>query len=240
MEKINKKDKGFTLIEMSVVLVIIGLISMTVIYGKEMLRQSQSKVVLSEIEVFTSAFEMFKTKYSYKPGDVPSADRYFTGDAVDLTEAANRGNDAWDTSSERDIMWPQLYQAELIQQRTVVDADPSMPGTNRPESKVEGGGWTIVDTYTVDPPGTVTAITFYNALRFGGADNSTEYLGTGILSVADHIYIDGKIDAPNTSLTGSYVVGMEDNDCAREISAAIYGYALDSESVKCTGNIVNQ
>lgn len=62
-------QKGFTLIEMSIVLVIIGLIIGGILKGQEIIESSRSKNVLAEIERIRAATNTFVDRYSSLPGD---------------------------------------------------------------------------------------------------------------------------------------------------------------------------
>ena len=65
----RRSQKGFTLIEMSIVLVIIGLIIGGILKGQEIIESSRSKNVLSEIERIRAATNTFIDRYKALPGD---------------------------------------------------------------------------------------------------------------------------------------------------------------------------
>ncbi|MCP4394714.1 MAG: prepilin-type N-terminal cleavage/methylation domain-containing protein [Alphaproteobacteria bacterium] len=69
----QKKGRGFTLVEMSIVLVIIGIIIGGVIKSREMLRTSKIKVTLSEMNNLKRAAIAFRDKYGTYPGDFSRA-----------------------------------------------------------------------------------------------------------------------------------------------------------------------
>src|ERR1700722_13612838 len=62
---------GFTLIELSIVLVIIGLIIGGVLVGRELISAAQIRAQISQIEKYNSAANTFRGKYGYLPGDIP-------------------------------------------------------------------------------------------------------------------------------------------------------------------------
>jgi prepilin-type N-terminal cleavage/methylation domain-containing protein len=67
------KNKGFTLVEMSIVLVIIGLIVAGITLGRNLMRNGQLKSVIKEINTIYTFVMQFKDLYEYYPGDFPNA-----------------------------------------------------------------------------------------------------------------------------------------------------------------------
>ena len=68
---------GFTLVEISVVFVIIGLIIGGIFMGNDMIKSSQLRGVLKDIEQFNAATNTFQEKYNALPGDMPNATDYW-------------------------------------------------------------------------------------------------------------------------------------------------------------------
>jgi prepilin-type N-terminal cleavage/methylation domain-containing protein len=62
--------RGFTLIELSMVLVIIGLIVGGVLVGQDLIRAAQVRAQISQIEKFNQAVNTFYGKYGALPGDL--------------------------------------------------------------------------------------------------------------------------------------------------------------------------
>jgi len=63
-------EAGFTLIEMSIVLVIIGLIVGGVLLGQNLIIASEVRATISQIEKFNSAVNTFHGKFNALPGDI--------------------------------------------------------------------------------------------------------------------------------------------------------------------------
>lgn len=88
-QKINKAgDKaGFTLIELSIVLVIIGLIVGGVLVGQDLIRAAELRSTISQIERYNVAANTFQGKYDGLPGDMTGAATFgfSTGNSGDLT-----------------------------------------------------------------------------------------------------------------------------------------------------------
>src|SRR5665213_2683122 len=64
---------GFTLVELSIVLVIIGLIIGGVLVGRDLIAAAAIRSQISQIEKYQTAVNTFRSKYGYLPGDIPSS-----------------------------------------------------------------------------------------------------------------------------------------------------------------------
>lgn len=68
---------AFTLIELSIVLVIIGLIIGAVLVGQELIKAAEKRAIMSQKRSFEVAMMTFKNKYGDWPGDIPKAEMFF-------------------------------------------------------------------------------------------------------------------------------------------------------------------
>jgi prepilin-type N-terminal cleavage/methylation domain-containing protein len=66
-----ERNSGFTLIELSIVLVIIGLIVGGVLVGRDLIDAAATRAQISQIEKYQTAVNTFRVKYGYLPGDIP-------------------------------------------------------------------------------------------------------------------------------------------------------------------------
>jgi prepilin-type N-terminal cleavage/methylation domain-containing protein len=79
------KQKGFTLVEIAIVLVIIGLLLGGILKGQEMITQAKIKNVIADFSGISAAYHGYVDRYKKIPGDDPCA-----GAGAGLT-AANCG-----------------------------------------------------------------------------------------------------------------------------------------------------
>src|ERR1017187_10122680 len=85
---------GFTLVELSIVLVIIGLIIGGVLVGRDLISAAEVRAQISQIEKYQTAVNTFRDKYGYLPGDIPepTASQYgFAARATDQGEGDGNG-----------------------------------------------------------------------------------------------------------------------------------------------------
>jgi prepilin-type N-terminal cleavage/methylation domain-containing protein len=61
---------GFTLIELSIVLVIIGLLVGGILVGRDLIKAAEIRAQISQIEKYNTAVHTFQTKYNGIPGDL--------------------------------------------------------------------------------------------------------------------------------------------------------------------------
>lgn len=71
--KTSNRPHAFTLLEMSVVMVIIGLIFGGVVVGDSLYQNAKLMSIASDAEKIRGAMKNFKDKYEYYPGDFPNA-----------------------------------------------------------------------------------------------------------------------------------------------------------------------
>jgi len=114
------KYNGFTLIEMSIVLVIIGLIVGGILTGKSLIRSADLNQMVVELKGYEIAVTQFDDKYGHLPGDIPNAMSFWPSCiAVDPGHASNTCNGNGNRMIEvpnREILraWQHLSFAGLV------------------------------------------------------------------------------------------------------------------------------
>src|SRR5574341_659519 len=86
------KQKGFTLVEIAIVLVIIGLLLGGILKGQEMITQAKIKNVIADFSGVSAAYHGYQDRYRRIPGDDGDANgRWTLGIAAPASGAFNDG-----------------------------------------------------------------------------------------------------------------------------------------------------
>lgn len=149
------KNSGFTLVELAIVMIIIGLLIGGVLKGQQLIQNAKINATITEIKGYQAAFFNFKDTYGGVAGDLRIAASRLSGcaagngnfctagDGNSIVGALSGNIDAGD-DGENVQFWKHLALADLI---TGVDptADPSDPawGETFPQSSFRGG-WQII------------------------------------------------------------------------------------------------
>lgn len=71
------KTSGFSLVELSIVLVILGLLVGGVLSGRALIRAAELRNITTEFSEWQTALNTFKTRYNALPGDMPNATSFW-------------------------------------------------------------------------------------------------------------------------------------------------------------------
>lgn len=171
MTKQNKKS-GFTLIELSIVLVIIGLIVGGVLVGQSLIEAAKMRSVVTDIEKYRTAFITFRLKYNAMPGDMNNAVTFWGGVSGSCATVSGTGTQTCNGDGDELIdyialtdslyeswrAWQHLSNAGLINGNftgisnagtcSVVNYCATI-GKNIPASNVSGAGWMVTSPHIV-------------------------------------------------------------------------------------------
>jgi len=187
----NSSNKAFTLIELSIVLIIISLIVGGIVSGKSLIRSAELKSVISEYNTYLTAYNNFLLQYDDIPGDMTNASEYWPGVAVD----GNGNRLVYVYTDEVINTWHHLSLAELVN-GTFVGSNAgygrsSELGITVPASKMKGRGWILVDTGVLHGR-QGNAFGFMTPTTFPGG--ASKHPWGGSLTPKDAISIDKKFD----------------------------------------------
>lgn len=78
----KSKLSGFTLIELAVSIVIIGLLVGGIAGGSKLLAQAELRAMISQMDQYKADYNSFKLEYNSVPGDMPDSSAFFSGCAT--------------------------------------------------------------------------------------------------------------------------------------------------------------
>jgi prepilin-type N-terminal cleavage/methylation domain-containing protein len=111
-----RRSRGFTLIEVAIVLVIIGLLLGGILRAQELITQGQIRSVATELQSMQIAYLVYTDRYRALPGDDPGAfDRW--GGAVAAGDGNRRIDGAFASQTPDDesrLFWAHLRAAGLV------------------------------------------------------------------------------------------------------------------------------
>ena len=192
-------QSAFSLVELSIVLVILGLLTGGILGGQALIRAAELRAASTEYQRYTAAIHTLRDKYFAAPGDFSGATRFWgrqTATADCLTNATpaalvaapgtcdGNGNGNIDVNppavsqaGELFQFWRHLALAGLIEgtytgSASAVGIVDMVPGVNVPRSRVNNGAWGIGFHPNYGGDGSTYAIDFGNYFVFGGAQTN--------------------------------------------------------------------
>ncbi|HVK95794.1 MAG TPA: prepilin-type N-terminal cleavage/methylation domain-containing protein [Noviherbaspirillum sp.] len=118
MQRIKQQQSGFTLVEIAIVLVIIGLLLGGVLKGQEMIENSRIKAVVNDMNGVSAAYNAYMDRYRAIPGDETAptlAARGWAGagggNANGVLQVAP--GETFTNGGEQDVLWRALRASGL-------------------------------------------------------------------------------------------------------------------------------
>lgn len=245
--------RGFSLVELSIVLVILGLLTGGILGGRSLIRAAELRSVTTEWQSWNTAINTFKIKYNAFPGDMKTATRFW-GDAgvcatVESDSHLNRlegtcdgdgngvvffnGNDRY----ERFLFWQHLQKAGLVGGDFSGVRGPGSPNdvvakVNVPASKFNNAVWYSAYSRIHTDTTHLFARDYSNALVLEGDDSAP----WGSVMPPDEAWgIDSKLDDGKPA-SGFIVSNRSDGNCTNGSSITDYAatYQLSESGHVCT------
>ena len=242
------KQCGFSLVELSIVLVILGALTGGVLAGANLIRAAELRSVSTEMQQFVTASYTFKNKYFALPGDMSTATRFWgdntsqcddgnasnngtpgtcNGDGDGILDGGSGGN----LHNERFMFWNQLALAGLIEGSYDGIAgsnnqNHALIGDNVPASKLKNAGWAAQYLNFASTGGTTYNIPYDNHLVFGAQANGTT--SGRALKPGEAWNIDNKADDGKPAY-GKMIAEFWNDDCAEAIDGTATADDLASE-----------
>lgn len=196
------KQRGATLMELAIGIVIIGLILAGIISSKDLIKQAQLKSVLNDIEKYKAASKDFQFKYGALPGDFTKATTIWStaagnGDGDNLIDLMDDDGLAM---REDLYAWQHLVLAGSIpgSYTGALSSGTLVGGVNVPKTKIDGGVYWYVGRYFIAPSTSdfdnyrSTYHQYPNKILVGKVSGGLPH--TGIFLPADVWWMDKKID----------------------------------------------
>ena len=181
----HKKSNAFSLVELSIVLIIIGLLVAGVSSGAKLIEQAKINKVITELKDYQSSVLTYQLTYDKLPGDMDDAESFFGASATDNGDNDGKIETAAAVTSESLLAWEHMALSGVI-----------------------GGSFTQVSTgvHTAGSTGPNTALantcyapyywttTAKNGIMVGTDAGTVNCIGTTALKPQTVYKIDKKID----------------------------------------------
>ncbi|MEM9603959.1 MAG: prepilin-type N-terminal cleavage/methylation domain-containing protein [Pseudomonadota bacterium] len=205
-----KTQRGFTLIEIALVLVVVGLILGGVLKGQSVIENARVRSLANQIHGINAAWYAFIDRYRALPGDLTTASTQ-----LDTALANGDGNGKVNSAQEVALVWQHLASGGFISGR--FDGNAESAGTT-------GDTECAASTCPQNPYGG------FFKLSSGTDGTGTVHLITGAnISPAALLQLDLKIDDGDPD-TGAFISFPADDACTSDGA-----WKVDAASASCSG-----
>jgi prepilin-type N-terminal cleavage/methylation domain-containing protein len=189
------KQSGFTLVELSLVILIVGLITASILAGTTLVRQAKLNRITTDAKKYQSAALTFKEKYKTYPGDLSNAASYWPSCVNSGGNTCNgNGNGKIETFPRyEDIrFWQHLTLAGLIKGNYSgvqygAGSYRSVPGVNTPFGSLDRSAYTTSSGTVYGKSG--------DLMEFSTATYAcNDFANDAVVSAQEAYAIDSKID----------------------------------------------
>jgi prepilin-type N-terminal cleavage/methylation domain-containing protein len=234
--------KGFTFIELAIVIVILGLLTGGVLTGQSLIRAAELRSISTQYQQYTTAVTTFREKYFKLPGDLNNAASFWTGCVVDPNVANNTCNgngngsvDAVNPNTEHEDLrfWQHLALAGLVEGdfdgHWVSATQPFSVGDNMPAARYGNHTFWFQDAEWDSPIFGRDGNNFIFAAPGGATDRE---IVTSTLSPEEAWNIDSKID-DGVAHTGAVYSFNDSGNCSADYDTSGANYNLSNQTATC-------
>ncbi len=97
------QQSGYTLVELSISIIIIGLLIGAITAGTTLMQQAEVRTIIADLRNFQTYYSTFKTTYDAVPGDFKAADTYWSGTTCHATVSTACNGDGDNLIRWRDV-----------------------------------------------------------------------------------------------------------------------------------------
>jgi prepilin-type N-terminal cleavage/methylation domain-containing protein len=265
---LNRSKNGFTLVELSIVLVILGLLAGGVLSGQSLIRAAELRSISTDSGRYATAVTAFRDKYFALPGDMGEATRFWSfagtttspgcvtnsaaataapgtcdgnGNGI-IADAASAGG-----TGESFQAWRQLALAGLVEGSYSGNAGTAGPAdyvtdANAPRGRIGRTLWML--TYINNTPTPISSHLFdYNYLNWmgvGAGSGTGSWADDGFLKNEEAWNIDTKLDDGKPATGKVHGMGM-DTGCTTSTGNTDHSvdYALSNSAANACALLFN-
>lgn len=140
---------GFSLVELSIVLVILGLLTGGILGGQSLIKAAEMRAITTEYQQWQTAVNTFQDKYFALPGDMTNATSFWPGVTANGNGDGRVGPGGASAPNQREafLFWQHLVLGGFITGQYTGNigsggtTSPWAPGENMPLSKFGSATW---------------------------------------------------------------------------------------------------
>ena len=228
---IKNNNKGFSLIELSIVLIIIGLLVSGITGGASLIKSAELRSIMTEARGYKMAVNAYYTSQDELPGDDNNSDvgNSVEGDVNGKIEMGGgklvaEGLEAWNDMADDSIsILDRAMQTPVTPTATTI---PAIATTLMGDSKYKGAGWVFDYLTTPELGGTTT----------GGGNEAV--INSNSLIFTSKTFLAGTEVEPGAVLTGLQISSidkkMDDGAILTGSVIGLNGYSAANTEVICT------
>jgi prepilin-type N-terminal cleavage/methylation domain-containing protein len=248
---------AFSLVELSIVLVILGLLTGGILTGQSLIRASELRSVATDTSRFQTSIYTFRDKYMGMPGDLRNATAFWgtaaacpgTAGSTTITIGTCNGdgngiiagrNGSTAGNDENFRIWQHLVGAGLMEgQYTGITGSTAndftvLIGINSPRGKISNSGFTIQGPIVAGTGSSIFEGVYNHRLVFG-AQATNASLNSPVLKPEEAWNIDTKLDDGRPGLgTVKTRTSLHNAGCTTSDTPSVSEYALTATGTVCS------
>lgn len=254
----SRYNQGFSLLQLALSMVVVGMLFGSIFVGADLIRGAQLTKIITQLDAYVRAVNVFQDRYHELPGDMSNAESYWGSDSTCPTTAYTatphaktcngNGNghigdlytDGGTSSYEIYRMWQQLADASLIEgayngiSGNSGSGNESLPTVNVPMWTTKNSGFTMLYVYRPAGDGSYWPLLYGHVLIFGNKVTNAMTYGP-VLTPREAFKMDGKVDdgRPAYGKVMTFKSALVPN-CTTSDTATASAYNLTYDDLGCS------